>query len=44
MDIQNIISINNIKINRKKITIPFNPVLLILLIVKPFEMLFKHSA
>ena len=33
-----------LKLTEKKITIPFNPVFLILLIEKPFEVLFKHSA
>ena len=40
----NIVSINRIKINRNKFTIPFNPVFFfILLIVKSFETLPKHS-
>ena len=44
MDIYNIVIINRIKINRKKFTIPFNPVFLILLVVKSFEILTKHNA
>ena len=45
MDVYNTVSINRIKINRKKIfTTHFNPVFPILLIVKSFEALPKHSA
>ena len=43
MDIQNIVSIYRIKINRKKITASFNPVSLVLLIVKFFEILPKQN-
>ena len=39
----NIVSINRIEINRNKFTIPFNPGFFILLIVKSFETLPKHS-
>ena len=37
------VSINRIKINRKKNTLPFNPSFFITLIVKSFEILPKHS-
>ena len=43
MDIYNIVSINSIKINRKNFTAPFNPVFFMLLVVKYFEALPKHS-
>ena len=44
MDICNVVSINRIKINRKKIITPFNLFFFILLIKKWFETLSKHSA
>ena len=43
MDIYNYVSINKIKVNREKIENSFNPVFFILLIVKSFETLPKHS-
>ena len=43
MNIEKIVSINTVKINRKKFTLPFNPVCFILFTVKSFEILPKHS-
>ena len=44
MDISIIVSIDRVEINNKQITTPFNPLFsFILSIVKPFEILPKHS-
>ena len=43
MDIQNIVSMEGLKSTTKNFATPFNYVFLILLIVKSFEILLKHS-
>ena len=43
MNILNIVSINRVKINRKKCTLSFNPLAFILLIAKSFEILPNES-